>query len=174
MKIAITGADKTGVTSIASLIGNGKVTFITEAATQALIAGFKLDRKVTREAELWMAFKQFETEQSAGEHFIADRCFVDIHAYADYFFHDDLPVMNVIGGMAYKAIESYDVVIHCPAGEFPIERNGIRPTSKHYQRLIDRRIKGTLALYQKDYYTVRGTLTERIKQVEEILKAWPT
>lgn len=170
MKIAVTGADKTGVTSVASLIT--KFTHLPEAATQALIAGFKLDRKVTRETELWIATKQFEMEQMAGPDFVADRCFVDLHAYADYYFHDDHALMNIIGSMACRAIEGYDIVIYCPAGEFPIENNGVRNTSKHYQRLIDKRIKGTLGHFEKNYHIVSGGVKERIAQIDAILKSY--
>ena len=171
MKIVVTGAAKTGVTSTASLIPGKEFTFIEEAATQALIAGFKLDKKVTRETELWIATKQLEMEMNAGENFVSDRCFIDIYAYADYFFNDDRPLKAIIGKMTYDAIQKYDVVIYLPAGQFPIMSDGIRDTRRNYQRLIDRRIRGVLAHFDKKYYRVTGTIPERIKQIDKILKA---
>lgn len=170
MKIAITGADKTGVTSLGSWVSGKRFTLLQEAATLALIAGFKLDHKVDVETELWIATKQLEMERMAGDNFVADRSFVDIHAYVNYYFHEDRALINLIGRIADKAMNSYDIVIHCPAGQFPIENNGVRVTSAAYQWKIDRRIKGTLALHHKEYHTVKGTLKERMAQVEEIIR----
>lgn len=62
----------------------------------------------------------------------------------------------------------YDYIFYTPV-EFDIVDDGFRPLDKDYQILIDREIKLLLDFYHIGYYTLTGTVEERIDKIKNII-----
>src|SRR3989338_4306995 len=90
MKIAITGAQGVGKTTLAEQINKDYPDFkiLPEAARLAKEAGYRLDHTATTETELWLIAKQIELESEQGR-WVADRSCIDLLAYIQHLFSEE-------------------------------------------------------------------------------------
>ncbi len=171
MKIAITGAQGVGKTTLAQQINRDypKFKILPEAARLAQKAGYKLDHTATVETELWLINKQIELE-SGEDNWVADRCGIDLLAYIQYLFsHEKSLALFAIEKLVPK-FSNYDLVIYLPSGEFAIEEDGVRTTDLKFQKEIDNQILNILEKYKIPFIKIVGSPKERLEKVSKLLK----
>lgn len=112
--------------------------------------------------------------------YISDRCIIDVHAYTNYLFdykstNDENEIQSL-----YKEIireksilkslnkDSFGIIIYFPI-EFELVDDGIRSLNSYFQEYIDQFIVDTLNKYQLPFYTIRGSVEQRLKQLKEII-----
>lgn len=170
MKIAITGAQGVGKTTLAQQINNEypELEILPEAARLAQKEGYKLDSSATVETEIWLINKQLELE-SLGDSWVADRCTIDLFAYLKHLFSHENELVKFAKKMLIPKFNSYDLVIYLPSGEFAIEDDGVRETNLKFQKDIDSYIVNILNEHEIKYLKITGTREERLEKVKKIL-----
>ena len=177
MKIGITGSHGTGKTTLSQFIAgrgkinDGKFKLLPEAPRQALQLGFPINENTPIETEFWIFAKQLEMEMIAGDNYVADKCFIDLLAYAIYIFGKKPEFVNMLREIAENAAKKYDLVIYLPAGEFPIEDDGVRSTNPEFQMAIDELIVKILDDFSIAHTKINGSKEERYQKAVELIKA---
>jgi len=173
MKIAIIGAQGVGKTTLAQQINKDYPDFkiLPEAARLAVEAGYKLDHTATVETEHWLINKQIELE-SAENKWVADRCGIDLLAYIEYLFSNELDLIEFATKTLVPRFSNYDLVIYLPSGEFIIEDDGVRTTDIKFQEDIDRKIKDILEKHKIPFVKIVGSPKERLVKVKDLLKLY--
>lgn len=172
MKIGITGLHGTGKTTLSQFIAGkrGGFKLLPEAPRQALQLGFPINENTPIETEFWIFAKQLEMELVAQDNYIADKCFIDLLAYAMYIFAEKADFINILREIAKGAAKKYDLVIYLPTGEFPIEDDGVRSTDPKFQEAIDKLILKILNNFGVSYTKITGNKDERYNQAVELIK----
>ena len=170
MKIVITGAQGVGKTTLAEQINKHFTDFkiLPEAARLAVEAGYKLDQTATTETELWLIAKQIELESAVGK-WVADRCGIDLLAYIEHLFSEELPLIEFATKTLVPKFSEYDLVIYLPSGQFAIEDDGVRTTDIKFQEIIDKKILEVLEKHQIPFVRIIGTPEERLARVKDLL-----
>lgn len=170
MKIAITGAQGVGKTTLAKQISVEYPDFkiLPEAARLAVEAGYKLDHTATTETELWLIAKQLELESTEGK-WVADRCGIDLFAYIQHLFSDDKDLIEFATKTLVPRFSNYDLVLYLPGGQFAIEDDGVRTTDLKFQQDIDRQVRGILEKHRIPFIEIIGTPTERMEVVKKLI-----
>lgn len=172
MRCACTGSHSTGKTRLSKLLcGKQKWRYLPEAPFQALQAGFPLNEKTSLATTVWIFAKQAEMENGE-EPFVADKCFIDLLAYARYLLPGEGELLTVCEKIAAPYIARYDCVFYLPSGEFPIEDDGYRSLDPKFQLKIDEQIRVELQRLHVYYKTIIGSPDERyIKAMDTITAA---
>ncbi len=197
MKIVILGSHGTGKSTLAqrlhgyllanyslqvnsvSLVKNKKIKklkepigslhweYLPEAPFEALQRGFTMNKETSLESELWIVAHQLEMELRSAP-WVADKCLIDILAYARYLFKSEPEFLSIIERIIKKNI-NYNLVIYLPTGEFPIEDNSLRLMDTNFQKDIDTEILKIMNEMDVSYYTITGSKDERFNAVKEII-----
>ena len=64
--------------------------------------------------------------------------------------------------------DSFGIIIYFPI-EFELVDDGIRSLNVYFQEYIDQYIVNTLNKYQLPFYTIRGSVEQRLKRLKEIM-----
>lgn len=190
MKIIILGSHGTGKTTLSRQLynclrqkheakkgekrklGEVKWTFLPEAPKQASLVGFgieKKNKKTSLESEWWIIAKQLEMELLTPEPWLADKCLIDLLAYAYYLFPEEKDFLKVIHKIVKHNV-GYDLVFYLPSGEFPIEDDGWRSLDPVFQKKIDEMILKIMSDMKIDYFILTGEPGERLGKAKEIIK----
>lgn len=153
---------------LANPMGKLHWTLLPETPFEATQKGFTMNKDTSLESEFWMIAKQLELELQSAP-WIADKCLIDMLAYARYFFGSEPEFLNVIERMCKRNI-NYDLVIYLPAGEFPIEDDGLRSTEISFQMDIDRMIREIFFEMNIPFYTLRGDRETRFESAKKIIE----
>lgn len=171
MRIGVTGAHGTGKTTLSKYFaGKQQFHYLPEAPFQAFQAGFTMNEESGLDSELWIFGKQAEMEIRHGDNWVADKCFIDLLAYARYLFPKDNDLHNVLLRVATPYIKRYELVIYLPTGEFPIEDDGYRSLDPVFQQAIDREIVTIMGELSIPHHRIVGNIPERFDQVMTLIK----
>lgn len=144
-----------------------------ETAREVVQLGFKLDKDANAETETLIFLKQFNNEISTPE-FVGDRSLIDVMAYAGWVLdNQSRRKENALWEECEKLAErnlrtNYSHVYYLPI-EFPIVPDGLRPMDPEFQREINERILQLLDTHSVRYTTVKGSVDERLDQIESNL-----
>ncbi len=171
MKIAITGAQGVGKTTLAKQINRDFPDFkiLPEAARLAKEAGYNLDQTATIETEFWLITKQIELESEGGK-WVADRCGIDLLAYIHHLFPQESALIEFAQKTLVPRFENYDLVLYLPSGEFPIENDGLRATDLKFQQDIDQKVRDILRKHKIPFVEVVGSPKERLAKIKGLFK----
>lgn len=182
MKILITGSHSTGKTTLINEFVKAnksiKVHVIEEIARKMIQEGFPLGKNGTMDSYIHYINKQLEAEIESEKNdydiLLADRSIIDgvVHPIVNNNFSFSNISKDFIQ-MFEKIIHFqkffYDIYIYIPI-EFELKNDNIRPVDEKYRIAIDCELKKMLDLHIKDYNTISGTLTERVYELNEIIK----
>ena len=170
MKIAITGAQGVGKTTLAKQINQEYPDFsiLPEAARLAVEAGYKLDHTATTETELWLIDKQIELEGLESK-WVADRCGIDLLAYIHHLFSKEKDLIEFAAQTLVPRFRKYDLVLYLPGGQFAIEDDGLRTTDIKFQQDIDKQVRDILTKHQIPFVEIIGTPEERLEKVKSLI-----
>lgn len=171
MKIAITGAQGVGKTTLAQQINRAypNLKILPEAARLAKEAGYNLDQTATTETELWLITKQIELENTESK-WVADRCGIDLLAYIHHLFSKELDLIEYATKTLVPRFSNYDLVLYLPSGQFTIKDDGVRVTDLKFQQAIDRRVKDVLEKHKIPFVEIVGSPKERLAKVKKLFK----
>ena len=169
MKIAITGAQGVGKTTLAQQINKDypDLKILPEAARLAQEIGYKLDQTATTETELWLITKQIELE-SIENNWVADRCGIDLLAYIHHLFPKESALIEYATKTLVPRFSNYDLVLYLPSGQFAIEDDGVRITDIKFQQTIGGRVKDVLEKHQIPFIEIVGSPEERLAKVKNL------
>lgn len=166
MKVGIAGSHGTGKTTLSKLLaGKNNWRYLPEAPLQAMTRGFPINEETSVETELWIFAKQIEMEMFTPESWVADKCLIDLLAYARYLMPNERALLEILTKIVERNAV-YDVVIYLPTGEFPIEDDGFRSTDPVFQEAIDREIVRIMHEMGIEYYKIVGTREERLEKAK--------
>ena len=171
MKIAITGAQGVGKTTLAQQIKKNCPDFkiLPDVARLAKEAGYNLDQTATPETEFWIINKQIELENIDSK-WVTDRCSIDLLAYIHHLFAEESDLIEFATKTLVPRFGNYDLVLYLPSGEFAIEDDGIRTTDIKFQQAIDRRIRNILEEHKIPFVEIIGSPKERFAKVKNLFK----
>lgn len=158
---------KRGEFRLSRPVGELRWTYLPEAPFEAMQRGFTMNEDTSLESEMWIIAKQLELEKRSAP-WIADKCLIDILAYARYLFSGDKELLNLAERAVKKNVD-YDLVLYLPAGEFSMEDDGLRSTDIEFQRDIDREIVTLMKELEVGYYTLRGGKGERFSRAKDLI-----
>ena len=181
MRIAITGSHGVGKSTLVNDLLNylskeyemiaGEFKLLQESARQAYELGFPINENNSPETQLWVFAKQLEMELIAQDNYIADKCFIDMLAYAMHIFKERQDLINTLKDISGRAVKKYDLVIYLPAGEFPIEDDGVRSIDREFQEGVDKLILEILNDFAINYVKITGSKEERYNRAIELIKS---
>lgn len=170
-RIVLVGSLSTGKTTLAELLARKlDLPLLPEVAREIAALGFKLDRDATAETETLIFLKQYNNELSFQE-FVSDRSLIDALAYGGWMLDNQPPRLeNVLWEECERLAErhlrtNYSHVFYLPI-EFPIVPDDLRPMDPEFQKDIDNRILKLLETHDVRYETIRGSVAERLRQIE--------
>lgn len=112
--------------------------------------------------------------------YISDRCIIDVHAYTNYLYdykssNSEKELQSLFKEiLREKSIlkslnkDSFGIIVYFPI-EFELVDDGVRSLNVNFQEYIDEYIIDTLNKYQLSFYTIRGSVEQRLKQLKEII-----
>jgi nicotinamide riboside kinase len=175
-RIAIVGSFSTGKTTLAEVLARRlNLPLLPEVAREIVELGFKLDKDATPETEALIFLRQYNNELSTDE-FVGDRSLIDVMAYAGWVLDNqewrkEMLLWDECVKLAERRLRtSYSHVFYLPI-EFPIVLDGLRPDDPAFQEDIDHRILKLLHSHDLEYTTVKGSVEERLEQIETQLNA---
>lgn len=174
--------------------GTGKTTLLEAARKDEYFKDFKFCTEIVRDlvkkknlsinesgnAKSQKVFFDAYNKILNKDNYISDRCTIDVYAYTNYLFdykstNDENEIQSL-----YKEIlreksilkslnkDSFGIIIYFPI-EFELVDDGIRSLNSYFQEYIDQFIIDTLNEYQLPFYTIRGSVEQRLKQLKEII-----
>lgn len=113
-----------------------------------------------------------ELQSELNEVTITDRTTFDQMAYIKYAYHDSMTITEskyvLLKKYAMSWANTYDVLFYVPI-EFDLVNDGIRSPDNDYRKKIDEYIIDLLNEKNRRYYTITGTIDERLKRIKEVL-----
>lgn len=173
MKIIFTGAQGTGKTTILNHYRD-RFPVITEVVRDLAKTGLKINEMGDEEGQHTI-FETYVDRLTNTPSYISDRGLTDVFAYT-WFHHE---VQNKISRdeISYESVTLLDFIEDNPDViwcyfpiEFDVVDDGVRSTEEEFRHYIDRTIKELMDDAHIPYHTITGTVEERIKQVDEIIK----
>lgn len=171
MRIILTGSQGTGKSTI---LNHYKEQFpvITEVVRNLSKEGVKINEMGDEKGQ----HKIFSTyvKLLKKKNYISDRGLTDVYSYSIYHFEQgklSLDELSYEAGELDKLAQDKSILwIYFPI-EFDVVDDGVRSVDEEYRRFIDQSIKNTLDSFGIEYLTVHGSVGERIKQIDEYIKA---
>lgn len=111
--------------------------------------------------------------------YVSDRCLIDIYAYTNWLYDhkntNSQELKNLYAEILRQrsSIRNHDfgLVIYFPI-EFDIVADGVRSANKEFQKEIDDIIVDTLTKFDISYFTITGSVEQRLKQLKEIISSY--
>lgn len=109
--------------------------------------------------------------------YVSDRCLIDVYAYTNWLYDHKSTNKEQELKSLYEEIlrqrtsirnRDFGLVIYFPI-EFDIVADGVRSVNKEFQKEIDGIIIDTLTKFDISYFTITGSVEQRLKQLKEII-----
>lgn len=174
-RILFTGAQGTGKTSVMNMISNNvpKIQNITRSIAKT--NDLPINTNGTDDSQKYIFYVYNDALDTNG-FFVSERSLIDVLAYTLY-----QASIGKCSGETVRAQERMlktfvknhpdDMYVYFPI-EFEPVADGTRSIDKEYQKAIDEYIYDALEFFKVNYIKVTGTIEERTKQVNELIKIY--
>jgi len=175
MKIIFTGAQGTGKTTILNHYKKQGYNIITEVVRNLSKEGVKINEMGDLDGQKRI-FSEYRKTLNKEKSYISDRGLTDVTAYTSYLGikNDNLDLRLESLYQLVDITEFYnnntDVITCYFPIEFPVVDDGVRSINEEFRHDIDENIKNILDGIGIQYYTITGTVEERIKQIDKIIQ----
>ena len=175
-KIIFTGAQGTGKTTVLNKFKEGGYPIITEVVRKLAKNGVKINEEGTIDSQkiIFDAYVNEFAKEFDNPYTFSDRGLTDVTAYTAYLANveHNFDAMSLLLKQLQYIREWNDqndaVYFYFPI-EFDIVDDGVRSMNESYREFIDKYIKFILEYTHTKYYTVRGTVEERVKFIKDHL-----
>lgn len=178
MRIEFIGAQGTGKTTIVNLLKEYGIPII-DGVVRDLVNTYNIPinekGSANSQETIFRCYKNIFENKYAD--YISTRSLFDVVAYTQYLYlksgddHDlrDEVLTQVQELRDYLSFNKDVIYIYFPI-EFELEGDGVRSVNKEYQKEIDHIITNLLKSTKVKYYTIHGSVEERMKFVEKIIE----
>lgn len=174
MKIEFIGAQGTGKTTVADqLTGFGIPVIDNVIRNLVKEQGIKINQQGTIEGQEAI-FRAYEHALDEYMDFISTRSLFDVVAFTQYLYvhgriEDPYDVVRQVDRLVTYLHNNKDVVyVYFPIEFDPVD-DGVRSTDKKYQKEIDKIMVEILKNTKTPYYTIHGTVEERVKFMNDLI-----
>lgn len=172
MKIIFTGAQGTGKTSVMDALPESLHKI--KGVTREIIKDKKLTvNEYSDNAAQTHIFNAYEHQLTSTDNYIAERGLIDVYAYTMSRVKAGKCSPTLVETQLSK-IEKFNaknpetIYIYFPI-EFDIVEDGVRSMNKEFQKEIDEIIHTTLLKTGCNYFSVSGTVDQRVSQILNII-----
>jgi len=173
VRIILTGTHGTGKTTILNHYRD-ELPVVTEVVRTLTKQGLKINEMGDEEGQK-LIFDTHIKNLSEKHDYISDRGPTDAMAYTMYHYTEQGKISAT--ELAREAtelanfIEKNPDIIWCyfPV-EFPVVDDGVRSTEEKFRKYVNDEIKSILERYHVKYHVITGTVEERIKTIDKIIK----
>lgn len=168
IKIAIVGSHGVGKTTLSSKISEHyKFPVIPDVVREAFEKKFTINEQTPPETQFWILSKQIELERNTPLPWISDKTLYDNFIYGKVLLRHE-KAKEVIYDIVMEQAK-YDVIFYLPV-EFAIADDGLRSLNAEFQQAIDRAYLEFLQKHGIEYYVIRGTVEERLRQAVDVIE----
>jgi len=174
MKIAITGAQSTGKSTLLNFLKKDDdlkgFEFIEELTRQIAAKGININEEGSNFSQIFTV--TIHAENIVKKHFISDRCALDGLVYTKWLYDNkkvDKWMLDYAEGVAKEVLPRYDYIFYLPA-EIPIEDDGVRSSNVEFRDQILDIFKYYIQELDIKIVNLSGTVVERAKQFKRKLR----
>lgn len=174
MKIAITGAQSTGKSTLLNYIKKDDdlkgFEFLDELTRQIAAKGININEEGGNFTQIFTV--TIHAENVIKKHFISDRCALDALVYTKWLHVNgkvDKWILDYAEGVASEVLPKYDYIFYLPA-EIPIEDDGIRSADVSFRDEVLELFEYYIKAYKLNVVTLTGSVAERAKQFKRKLR----
>lgn len=165
VRIAVTGAQSTGITTVARDVALALgLPFLSEVARAVFEHGFRpgMDGSMASQSTIW--FSQFFLERQARE-FVTDRFLLCATAHAEVLAdisrnESDITCATTMANATAMALNTYTAVFYTPI-EFALVSDGVRDENEDFRRKLDAKVLELFDRYSVPFHTLTGTPERR-------------
>ena len=171
-RIILTGAQGTGKTTILNHYKEQGMNVITEVVRNLAKEGVKINEMGNEEGQKKI-FDTYKKLLGSKKSYMSDRGLTDVASYT--FYHATQEVISKkFADSEYRQMLTFfknnpDVIVCYFPIEFKVEDDGVRSTDEDFRASIDFILKGMLDSLGIHYVTIKGTVDERIKQIDKVI-----
>lgn len=171
MKIAISGSQNTGKTTLLNLLKQeGGVVFLTEIVRQLVTEGILINKNADHRSQC-LILEQHYRNCLKYDSFVTDRGAIDAFVYATQNFLDrkfSFQEHKEHETLFLSSLPYYDYHFYLPPLGF-IEDDGVRSNDQAYQKDIDRIFKTVYKRYNIPFFELKGNPSEKKESFVRIL-----
>ena len=174
MKIEFIGAQGTGKSSIAKFLKGNGIPIIDNVVRDLIDKHHISINERGNINSQWMIFDAYYHVLNEYPDFISTRSLFDVVAYSQYISKkskEDIyqDVLDQVDELKEYLKYNKDVIyVYFPI-EFEIKDDGVRSVDKAYQKEIDQIIQYRLKYTKTPFYTVHGSIEERVRYIEDLM-----
>lgn len=172
-KLILTGTHGSGKTTLLNHYRDLGYNVITEVVRNLSKEGVKINEMGDGEGQNRI-FEEYVKLLSSDNGYISDRGLSDVAGYTfSLAVHEK--VDKDIADEQFLTLQQFHkdhpeiIVCYIPI-EFPVVDDGVRSVDEGFREEVDFMIKNLLDCAEINYHTITGTVEERIKMIDELLK----
>jgi len=169
MKIAISGAQNSGKTTLIKLIkekGKTKGYIFFDEVVRTLKKEKNISINKVADFDSQVLILERHLENLKEENFITDRCLLDAFVYSHYLYDKALyskEQMDVFEKLFLKGIDKYDLIFLQDIEGISIEDDGFRSLDIKFREDIHSLFLNILSIFKINYVILEGTINQRYK-----------
>jgi nicotinamide riboside kinase len=176
MKIAISGSQCVGKTTLLNAIENNLTSFkgynlLREIVRTLMNQGVKINKGADHNSQMRILEAHYKNILTYPK-FITDRCAVDAFVYATWDYiqgHYTYQEHKQHEEVFLSCIQSYDLFFYLPV-EFPLQKDGVRSEDIEYRKQIDKLFLVIYDRYGIQFTALTGDVPERIQNFSDVVK----